>query len=188
MEIEIHNWSELGEAGKEALLKRPAVTQDARIRQSTAAIIARVREHGDAALRELTLEYDGATIGDLLVSGDEIEAAAGQLTADEIAAIDLAIDNVRRFHEKQRPTAVRVETTPGVVCERFSHALDAVGLYVPAGTAPLPSAAIMLAVPAEIAGCPTRILCTPPRADGSADPAVLVAATRAGVKRIYKLG
>lgn len=188
MEIAISNWSELDEAGRDALLRRPAVTLDASIRQGAAAIIARVREHGDVALRELTLAYDGATIKDLIVGGDEIAAAADQLTVDEIAAIDLAIDNVRRFHEKQRPSAIRVETMPGVVCERVSHAIDAVGLYVPAGTAPLPSAAIMLAVPAEIAGCPTRILCTPPRADGSADPAVLVAATRAGVKRIYKLG
>lgn len=77
---------------------------------------------------------------------------------------------------------------PGVVCERVSHALDAVGLYVPAGTAPLPSAAIMLAVPATIAGCPTKVLCTPPRPDGTADPAVLVAATRAGVTDIFKVG
>jgi histidinol dehydrogenase len=77
---------------------------------------------------------------------------------------------------------------PGVVCERVTHALDSVGLYVPAGTAPLPSAAIMLAVPAAIAGCPIRILCTPPRPDGSADPAVLAAASRAGVTEIYKIG
>jgi histidinol dehydrogenase len=76
----------------------------------------------------------------------------------------------------------------GVVCERVSHPIDAVGLYVPAGTAPLPSAAIMLAVPADIAGCPVRILCTPPRPDGDADPAVLVAASRAGVREIYKVG
>ena len=76
----------------------------------------------------------------------------------------------------------------GVVCERVSHPLDAVVLYVPAGTAPLPSAAIMLAVPAVIAGCPTRILCTPPRSDGTADPAVVVAARRGGVEKIFKVG
>jgi histidinol dehydrogenase len=105
-----------------------------------------------------------------------------------LAAIDLAIKNVGCFHEQQQQAPIRVETMPGVVCERVSHAIDAVGLYVPAGTAPLPSAAIMLAVPATIAGCPTKILCTPPRVDGSADPAVLVAATRAGVSDIYKIG
>jgi histidinol dehydrogenase len=110
------------------------------------------------------------------------------LTEEQKNAIDLAITNVRCFHEQQRPVPITVEILPGVVCERVSHAIDAVGLYVPAGTAPLPSAAIMLAVPAMIAGCPTKILCTPPRPDGSADPAVLVAATRAGVADIYKIG
>ena len=110
------------------------------------------------------------------------------LPAGAVDAIDLAIANVRRFHEAQRPEPVAVETMPGVLCERVSHPIDAVGLYVPAGTAPLPSAAIMLAVPAAIASCPVRILCTPPRPDGSADPAVLAAATRAGVTDIYKVG
>jgi histidinol dehydrogenase len=110
------------------------------------------------------------------------------LSPDSIAAIDLAIRNVRTFHAAQKPSSLSVQTMPGVNCERVSHAIDAVGLYVPAGTAPLPSAAIMLAVPAEIAGCTTRIMCTPPRADGTADPAVLVAARRAGVNEIYKVG
>ena len=108
--------------------------------------------------------------------------------ADAVAAIDLAIENVRRFHEAQIPIAIEVETMPGVSCKRLSHAIDSVGLYVPAGTAPLPSAAIMLAVPAAIAGCPTRIMCTPPRPDGTAEPAVLVAASRSGVTDIYKVG
>ena len=81
-----------------------------------------------------------------------------------------------------------VETMPGVLCERLAHPIDAVGLYVPAGTAPLPSAAIMLAVPAAIAGCEKIVLCTPPSGDGNADPAVLVAAARAGVTEIHKVG
>jgi len=110
------------------------------------------------------------------------------LTKQQLAAMDLAIDNVRRFHRAQLAPDIRVETMPGVLCERVTHPIDAVGLYVPAGTAPLPSAAIMLAVPADIAGCPTRILCTPPRHDGTADPAVLAAASRAGVNEIYKVG
>ena len=95
---------------------------------------------------------------------------------------------MKAFHEQQVPVTVVVETMPGVVCERISQAIDSVGLYVPAGTAPLPSAAIMLAVPALIAKCPDVILCTPPRPDGKADPAVLVAASRAGVSQIYKVG
>lgn len=188
MRITPTTWSELGETEKSALLRRPAVSHDSGIRDRVAAIINDVRKGGDKALRSLTKQYDHAEIDDFRVSSGEIAAAYEQLTAEQLAAIDLAIANVRCFHEAQRPAAIRVETMPGVVCERVSHAIDAVGLYVPAGTAPLPSAAIMLAVPATIAGCGTKILCTPPQAAGTADPAVLVAATRAGVTDIFKVG
>ncbi len=167
---------------------RPAVADDRRIRSGTQAIVDAVRADGDEAVRRLTAEYDGAALEELRVDDAELDAAAKTLSRAESDAIDMAIANVRRFHEAQQPPALRVETMPGVVCERVSHALDAVGLYVPAGTAPLPSAAIMLAVPAAIAGCPTRILCTPPRPDGRADPAVLVASVRAGVRDIFKIG
>jgi histidinol dehydrogenase len=188
MTVELTTWSELDDAGRSALLRRPAITDDATIREGAAEIIAQVRHRGDAALRELTATYDRADVNEFRVSAEEVALATRQLTATQLAAIDLAIENVACFHEQQRPAPIRVETMPGVVCERVSHAIEAVGLYVPAGTAPLPSAAIMLAVPATIAGCPTKILCTPPRADGSADPAVLVAATRGGVSDIYKVG
>ena len=188
MKIAINQWSELDSAARDALLERPSVADDEGIRATTGAIIAQVRAGRDAALRELTLQFDGADISDLRVSKAEIGAAIAQLSPGQLAAIDLAIDNVRRFHEQQRPSAIRVETMPGVVCERVSHALDAVGLYVPAGTAPLPSAAIMLAVPAAIAGCPTRVLCTPPQSNGEASAAVLAAASRAGITDIYKVG
>ena len=188
MKMPVHNWDELSPAERTGLLQRPAVTDDLRIREATRGIIDEVREGGDSALRRLTSRYDGVAIDNLRVGDDESEAAMAALDERQLDAIDLAIANVRRFHEAQRPAALRVETMPGVVCERVSHPLDAVGLYVPAGTAPLPSAAIMLAVPAAIAGCPTRVLCTPPRPDGTADPAVVVAARRAGVDEIFKVG
>jgi len=188
MSMRIRNWSELDSDAQQALLQRPAVADDARIREGTRAIVARVRAEGDAALADLTRQYDKADVTTLKVSADEFAAAGTMLTVAQKDAIDLAIDNVRRFHEAQMPSACRVETMPGVVCERVSHAIDAVGLYVPAGTAPLPSAAIMLAVPAAIAGCPVRVLCTPPRPDGTADPSVLLAAQRAGVNDVYKVG
>jgi histidinol dehydrogenase len=188
MTVKLATWSELDDAERSALLQRPAIKNDDAIREGAAKIIAQVRRRGDAALRELTATYDRADLNDFRISAEEIATATRQLTAKQLAAIDLAIKNVGCFHEQQQQAPIRVETMPGVVCERVSHAIDAVGLYVPAGTAPLPSAAIMLAVPATIAGCPTKILCTPPRVDGSADPAVLVAATRAGVSDIYKIG
>lgn len=188
MPAELTFWNGLDDAERSALLKRPAVSQDAGIRERAAEIIATVRSRGDSAVRELTEQYDRATISEFRVSADEIEAATRQLTTKQLAAIDLAISNVRRFHEPQRPVPILVETMPGVVCERVSHPIEAVGLYVPAGTAPLPSAAIMLSVPATIAGCRTKILCSPPRPDGTAAPAVLVAASRAGVEDIFKIG
>ena len=182
------NWNDLTEAERTALLQRPAVADDDEIRPSTAAIIREVREDGDAALRRLTSQYDRADIEELRVSKAELAEAGRQLEGEDIDAIELAIGNVRRFHEAQKPASIRVATMEGVVCERLSHPLDAVGLYVPAGTAPLPSAAIMLAVPAAIAACPVRVLCTPPRPDGTADPAVLVAASLAGIRDIFKVG
>ena len=188
MTIPIYSWAELSEAERRALLQRPAVADDHAIRAGTQLIIDEVRTSGDAALARLTLKYDQAKIANLQVADQEIVEAEAQLTAEQVAAIDLAIANVRQFHEAQVAADIRIEIMPGVLCERLRRPIEAVGLYVPAGTAPLPSAAIMLAVPAAIAGCPTRVLCTPPRRDGSADPAVLVAASRAGVSDIYKVG
>ncbi|HSN50935.1 MAG TPA: histidinol dehydrogenase [Woeseiaceae bacterium] len=181
-------WNDLDAAGRRSLLRRPAEDDDAAIRAAVLRIVADVKRRGDAALRELTARLDRAELTDLRVSGEEMDAATGLLPAAAIDAIDLAIGNVRLFHAAQRPPDVQVETMPGVRCERVSRPIDAVGLYVPAGTAPLPSAAIMLAVPAVIAGCGTRIVCTPPRPDGRADPAVVVASVRAGVTDIFKIG
>ena len=181
-------WNELSGPERAALLQRPAVADDASIRDATEAIVSEVREHGDAALRRLTALYDRAEVESLRVSPEELAEAGRQLEAEDLDAIELAIANVRRFHEAQKPAPIQVETMNGVACERISHPLDAVGLYVPAGTAPLPSAAVMLAVPAAIAGCRVRVMCTPPRPDGSADPAVLMAASLAGVRDIFKVG
>ena len=188
MSASICNWHELDAAERSALLTRPALRCDGDIRAKVTKIVDQVRSDGDAALRDLGRQLDGARLDALRVTEAELETAESAIGTEAIAAIDLAITNVRRFHEPQLPDDISVETMPGVVCERISHPIESVGLYVPAGTAPLPSAAIMLAVPATLARCPTRVMCTPPRPDGSADPAVLVAASRAGVRDIFKAG
>ena len=188
MRLQISTWIDLDASTQQALLQRPAASSDASIRDSVTRIIGLVRAKGDAAIRALTAQHDDAHLDLFGVDDDELAAAEAELSFDAIAAIDLAIANVRRFHEAQLPGKISVETMPGVRCERLSHAIDSVGLYVPAGTAPLPSTAIMLAVPAAIAGSPTRIMCTPPRPDGRAEPAVLVAASRSGVTDIFKIG
>ena len=186
--LSVLDWSRLDRGERRAALERPAVAANETIRAAAAAIVERVRTGGDNALRALTAELDGVRLTAFRVTDEEIAAAEATLGREVLQAIDLAIDNVRRFHQAQAPRDLRLATMPGVACERRYHAIDAVGLYVPAGTAPLPSAAVMLAVPATLAGCPLRILCTPPRADGLADPGVVAAAVRAGVRDIFKIG
>jgi histidinol dehydrogenase len=188
MTIAILNWSSLSAEQRRQALRRPVQQSTPAFQESVREIVREVRARGDAALLEYTRRFDGVALTAIEVSTAEFAAAETALDSEKRIAIDRAIANVRRFHEAQVGTALRVEMDPGVVCERHFHPIDAVGLYVPAGVAPLPSTAIMLAVPARIAGCPTRIMCTPPRPDGTADPAVLTIANLCGVRRVFKLG
>lgn len=181
-------WAELDGDARDAALSRPAVTADSGLARQVGDIVAAVRADGDAALLDLTARFDGADLDALQVDEAELAAAEAEIGAGARTAMGVAITNVERFHAAQLGDAIRVETAPGVVCERVARPIRAVGLYVPAGSAPLPSTAIMLAVPARLAGCTTRIVCTPPREDGRADPAVVVAATLCGVDAIYKIG
>lgn len=186
--MRIVDWNTLSAPERQALLQRPAVRDGGAVAAGVRTIIDAVRSGGDAALRELTLRYDGAQLESLEVESAEFAAAERALTREQHAAIERAIETVGRFHAAQGSPPLRIETAPGVVCERISVPIEAVGLYVPAGSAPLPSTAIMLAVPAAIAGCPVRIACTAPARAGSADPSVLVAARKAGVERVFKIG
>jgi histidinol dehydrogenase len=188
MALRIRNWSSLSVEERRQALRRPVQQDAAAIHERVREIISDVRARGDLALLEFTRRFDGVALTSIEVSTAEFAAAETALDTEQRQAIDRAIANVRRFHEPQLGAPLRVETAPGVVCERQFRPIDAVGLYVPAGVAPLPSAAIMLAVPARIAGCPTRIICTPPRRDGTADPAVLTIANLCGVRRVFKLG
>ena len=184
-----HVWNELDDGARAALLARPALADDARLRDRVAAIVARVRAEGDAALRALTAELDGVELQSVEVTEDEFAFAEAELDADARAAIRAAAANIEKFHRAQRPQALSVETTPGVRCERVQRPIARVGLYVPAGTAPLPSTALMLGIPAAIAGCSTRVLCSPvQRKTGRVDSAVLYASRTAGVQRVFKLG
>jgi histidinol dehydrogenase len=178
--MQLYIWNELSPEQRRRVLTRPALADDARVRQTVAAIIARVRADGDRALRELAFELDRAKLTALEVTGAEFTAAEAKLTDEQKTAVRTAAANIEKFHRAQLPAPLVVETAPGVVCERVYRSIRRVGLYVPAGSAPLPSTALMLGVPARLAGCPTRILCSPPRPDGTVDPAVLYAARTAG--------
>jgi histidinol dehydrogenase len=186
--MRILDWNCLSTAERRAALQRPAQADAPGTAAAARAIIDRVRRDGDAAVRELTEQFDGVQLDELAVSAGEFADAERALSAVQHAAIEKAISTVHVFHAAQSTPPLRIETAPGVVCERISVPIRAVGLYVPAGSAPLPSTAIMLAVPAAIAACPVRIMCTAPTRSGAADPAVLVAARKAGMDRVFKVG
>ncbi|MDX1563599.1 MAG: histidinol dehydrogenase, partial [Gammaproteobacteria bacterium] len=186
--ITILDWNEADESACAAALTRPAVGASRRQRERVAEIIADVRVRGDEALFELTEEIDRVSLKTLAVDASELTAAADALTDQQKDAIRSAANNIEAFHARQRPAEIDIETMPGVRCQRVVRPLPSVGLYVPAGTAPLPSTALMLGIPARLAACPTRVLCCPPRPDGQIDPAVLFAAQTAGIDRIFKVG
>jgi histidinol dehydrogenase len=186
--MRVLDWNTLDVDGKRAALARPAQELRADILNSAREIVDTVRRDGDAALRAYTKRFDGVQLDELAVSRAEITAARRALRPEQIAALERAVDNVRAFHAAQLPGTLSLETMPGVVCERLIRPIPAVGLYVPAGSAPLPSAVVMLAVPAQLAGCPQRVLCTPPASEGGANPGVLVAAELCGIETIFKVG
>lgn len=186
--MRILNWSSLSERERRAALSRPTMETRADITAVALEVIKTVREGGDDALRSYTERFDGVKLDSLAVSHDEFVAARRELSVEQTAALERAIDNVDRFHAAQAPRPFSTDTMPGVRCERVIRPIQAVGLYVPAGSAPLPSAVIMLAVPARIAGCPRRVLCTPPNRQGHANAAVLVAAELCGIDTVFKVG
>lgn len=186
--MRILDWNSLDARQRAALMQRPALADDAELRASVAALIAQVRNEGQAALRALTARFDGCELDDFRVGPEAFAAANAQVSGPLRAAILAAKNRIERFHAAGMMQPYTLETAPGVACERIMRPIQRVGLYVPAGSAPLPSTALMLGVPAQLAGCPDIVLCTPPRADGTADPAVLVAAQTCGIEHVYLLG
>ncbi|CAK3028196.1 histidinol dehydrogenase [Vibrio crassostreae] len=155
-------WQSLSESQQDSVLERPAITEGANITATVSDVIAKVRNEGDAALRELTAKFDGVTPESIRVSSGEIEEACARLTPEMKQALEQAYSNIAKFHEAQKPQPIKVETQPGVVCEQVTRAINTVGLYIPGGSAPLPSTVLMLGVPAQIAGCRKVVLCSPP--------------------------
>jgi len=182
------DWNRLTDAEQDQALARPNRQQQAQQVAEVQRLIEQVRADGDATLRALTRRFDGVELGALAVSAAEFDAATESLPAELRSAIDAAYTRIRAFHQAGMAQPFGLETAPGVRCERIIRPIATVGLYVPAGSAPLPSTALMLGVPAELAGCTEVILCSPPQSDGRVDASVLVAARRCGIHRVFKLG
>ena len=157
------------------------------IRPRVESILEQVEKEGDVALSRLMLAIDGVT-APLEVSQEEVETACEQVDPKVREAIRTARAHIEAFHRAQLPREIRVETAPGVVCIQKPVPISRVGLYIPGGSAPLFSTVLMLAVPAALAGCRERILCTPCRKDGSIAPEVLFSARECGITRIFRIG
>ncbi|TAA42251.1 histidinol dehydrogenase [Pseudoxanthomonas winnipegensis] len=181
-------WNALDAQAQAQTLERPAQTVAEQTRRTVAALIDEVRSGGLEALRAITQRFDSAAPASFEVGEDQFAAAEAAIDPALKQAMVEAAARITAFHKAGMAQPYAVETAPGVVCERVIRPIGRVGLYVPAGSAPLPSTALMLGVPAQLAGCREVVLCTPPRKDGTADPAVLVAARLTGVNRVFVLG
>ena len=151
-------------------------------------VLADIRQRGDAAVKEYEQKFDKVNLTTLKVTDEEIREAETLVSEELKAALQMAHQNIKTFHEAQRFVGKKVVTQPGVTCWQKAVAIERVGLYIPGGTAPLFSTVLMLATPAKIAGCKEIVLCSPPNREGKLHPAILVAAKIAGVDTIYKIG
>ena len=181
-------WNQLGAAERADCLARPGAEGQAEVEAAVRRVFEQVRADGDSALSALTRRFDGVELATFEVTADEFAAAVASVPASLRQALAEARERLITWHRAGMASEFEVDTAPGVRCGRILRPIRRVGLYVPAGTAPLPSTALMLGVPAALAGCEEVVLCTPPRADGSADPAVLAAASLCGIRRVFKLG
>ena len=184
------DWASLSDAGQQAALARPALADSASLSTQVAEIIRNVRANGDAALRAYSQQFDGLDSNPLALSTTVKQAQLAKLLPERKAAIELAYDNIRKFHAAQLPRDIEVETSAGVMCQLKSRAIAAVGLYIPGGSAPLPSTVLMLGVPAQLAGCERIVLVTPPGKPAAGDiaPEILYAAELCGISEIYTIG
>ncbi len=169
------------------LLKRPTQTV-ADIEATVNSIFNEVADDGDIVLKKYTEKFDGVSVDNLLVATEEIDEAKGLVSKELKNAIALAKKNVEAFHAAQKTDKVEVETANGVLCWQEKRPIQKVGLYIPGGTAPLFSTILMLAAPANIAGCKEIVLCSPPNRNGKIHPAILYTANLCGVTKIFKVG
>ncbi|WP_341221613.1 histidinol dehydrogenase [Polaribacter atrinae] len=169
------------------ILERPTKTVDD-IEGVVNDVFADIQKNGDAAVHKYTAKFDGVSLENNIVSVNEINEAINLVSEELKEAIQLAKENITKFHTAQKTAKVFVETTNGVSCWQEKRPIQKVGLYIPGGTAPLFSTVLMLAIPAQIAGCKEIVLCSPPNKEGKIHSAILYAANLCGVTKIIKVG
>ncbi|MFC4728843.1 histidinol dehydrogenase [Coralloluteibacterium thermophilus] len=184
----VTDWRALDADARAALLRRPTARLAAAVDTAVRRTLAQVRADGDGALRALTRRYDHVELDAIEVSADEFARARTEVPPDLVRALEEAAARIEAWHRAGMAGEFEIETAPGVRCGRLLRGIRRVGLYVPAGSAPLPSTALMLGVPARLAGCREIVACSPPRADGRVDPVVLTACAIAGIQRVFRIG
>lgn len=183
-DVQVLDWQALTSPQRSAALARPVQAVSDRLQTQVRAIIDRVAAGGDQALLDYTEQFDGVRLSSPVLPLATVAALAEQTSPAVKRAIDQAYTNIRQFHLAQQPQDVRVETMPGVICEQRFQPLERVGLYIPGGSASLPSTVLMLGIPAQIADCQARILISPPSADGTLSPAICYAAVKCGITQV----
>ncbi len=188
MKKEMINWQNLSTRERQAALARPAIAESGLLSQQVENILNNVRKNGDQALYALTEKFDGVTLKTLRVTDEIIQAAKQALSAKRMKAIETAYGQIKRFHQAQISEDITVETTTGVRCTLKTEAIESVGLYIPAGSAPLPSTVLMLGVPSQLAKCSRTVLVCPPDKNGQLANEILVAASLCEIDEIYTIG
>ncbi|RZM23376.1 MAG: histidinol dehydrogenase [Pedobacter sp.] len=185
--MKVYNYRDLSKSKIEELCSRQ-IDDDKLVEERVANIIDTVKREGDKALVNFAKAFDKVELEKLFLDAEELKAIASTISADAKKAIETAYQNIKAFHQSQLKTEDRIETMPGVVCWRESRAIEKVGLYIPGGTAVLPSTFLMLATPALIAGCKEIVVCSPPQSDGKTNCYLAYCAVLLGIEKIYLIG
>ncbi|MBE1299169.1 MAG: histidinol dehydrogenase [Alteromonadaceae bacterium] len=181
-------WTDLSVNEQRDALSRPVSENSQAVTTAVTEVLSQVAENGDTALLALTEKFDSVTLASLTLDSTKLNELADSLEDKVKRAIDKAYDNIYGFHDAQQPTDRYVETSPGVNCELRYTPIEAVGLYIPGGTAPLPSTVLMVGIPAKVAKCARRVLCTPPNSNGEIHPAIAYAAVKCDINEVYLVG
>jgi len=181
-------WNTLSNNQKKKLLERPTQSSTEKLTKTVRELIQKVQIEGDKALFSLTQKFDQVELSNLRVTPEEFDEAMNRVEPEVFKAFESAISQITAFHQKQRLSNLTVVTSPGIVCERLVVPIQRVGLYVPAGSAPLVSTVLMLGIPSRMSGCPLRVLCAPPNQAKTINPYLLVAASLCGIQDVFKVG
>jgi histidinol dehydrogenase len=185
--MKTYNYSNLSTKDISKLVQRN-VDPAHEVRDAVEAILANVKLHGDKALYDYAHAFEKVVLDKLYLTKDELTEIAEGVSTEQKAALNTAYNNIYKFHQTQLKTEDKVETIPGVTCWREIRAIEKVGLYIPGGTAVLPSTFLMLGIPARIAGCSEIVVCTPPQKDGKVNPFIAYVALLLGIDMVYLVG